>query len=66
MMPRYSVIVTRDTTESAVVEIEASNGTEAEHKAAAFASDNPHLDWKRDYTPNADEMVYTNGADLIE
>lgn len=65
-MARYSVIVTRDTTESTVVEIEADDAGDAEFKAAIFARDNPHQKWERDDTANASRQPYTNGAELIE
>lgn len=65
-MPKYSVIVTRDTTESTVVEIHAEDEDDAEAKAVAFTHDNPHLEWEQDFTPNASKEHYTNGAELIE
>lgn len=65
-MPRFSVIVTRDTTESAYVEIEAASESEAEEKAIAYSRDNPNLTWERDDTPNASKEHYTNGAEEID
>ncbi len=62
---RYSVIVTRDTTESVTILVDAVDEDEAEDKAIA-ASRDPNLKWEQDCTPNASKEHYTNGADLIE
>lgn len=65
-MPKFSVIVTRDTTESTVVEIVADSPQKAESLAITYSQDNPHLEWVQDYTPNASSDHYTNGAEEIE
>lgn len=49
MAKRYRVIVTRDTTESTVVDVEASSPEEANTKALAEARDYPgRFDWTPD------------------
>lgn len=59
---RYSVIVTRDMTESTVVEIEATDQAEAQEKAKQFARDNANLTWEPDDNGNPGDP-YTNGAE---
>lgn len=60
-MPRYSVIVTRDATESVTIEVAARDEAEAEAKAieAAEYSEDWTLDDGNFHDP------YTNGADLV-
>ena len=63
-MPRYRVVVTRDTTESAVVEVEADTREAADRAAIKQAQDSGQ--WEQDDTPNASKHPYTNdSAELI-
>ena len=59
-MPRYSVIVTRDATESVTVEVVTRDEAEAEAKALEM----DHSGWTLDDCNF--HQPYTNGADLIE
>ncbi len=61
-MKTYQVIVTRDTTESTLVTVEAENAEEAE-QAAIDQSYNPACVWAQDDTPNASSDHYTNGVE---
>ena len=65
-MPRFTVIVTRDTTESAIVEMEAANADEAAEKAIEFSHDNPDVEWFQDDTPNASSDHYVTGVEPSE
>lgn len=65
-MARYSVIVTRDTTESTVMLVEADSEEEAEAKAIEASHDDLPITWIQDDTPNASKDHYTNGAELID
>ncbi|AXK44157.1 hypothetical protein DVR09_15220 (plasmid) [Erythrobacter aureus] len=62
---RYSVIVTRDTTESITLEVDAIDEDEAEEKAIQLSHQGDHK-WEQDCTPNASKEHYTNGAELVE
>lgn len=64
-LKRFSVTVTRDTTESVTVEIEATDEADAQEKAIAFTYDNAHLTWEQDDTPNASKEHYANGAEEV-
>jgi hypothetical protein len=63
-MPRYSVIVTRDATESVTIEVAARSPGEAETKAREEAENNRDLDWTLDDGNFHDP--YTNGAELVD
>lgn len=66
-MPKYRVIVTRDTTESITVEVEAAGEEEAQSKALdASYSGNYFGQWEQDDTANASSDHYTNGAEVLE
>ena len=62
-MPRFTVIVTRDTTESAIVEMEAANADEAAEKAVIYSKDNRHIEWMQDETDNASRDHYVTGVE---
>lgn len=62
-MPRYSVIVTRDATESVTIEVAARSEAEAEEKARDEAENNWDLQWTVD--DGNWHQPYTNGADLV-
>lgn len=62
-MPRFTVIVTRDTTESAIVEMEAANADEAAEKAIIYSKMNPHIEWAQDETDNASADHYVTGVE---
>lgn len=67
MMARYSVMVTRDCTESVAVEIEASSAAEAEALALTAVSLRPDaFEWQPDECSADQSEPYTNGADLCE
>ncbi len=63
-MPKYSVILTRDVTESCVVEVEAADQDEASDLALEklYETDDPH--WALDDTP-AKPDTYVTGWDLM-
>lgn len=63
-MAKYSIILTRDTTESATVEMQASSQEEAVAKAILWAKDNDWLEWKRDDTPNASKEIYATDCEI--
>src|SRR5690606_12536961 len=52
----YSVIVTRDTTESVVLEIRAASEDEAA-KLALEKARSPEITWEQDHTPNASKEL---------
>ena len=59
MMKFFTVIVTRDTTESTILTIEARNATEASLTARELIQrDATGLVWEPDDTPNASSDVY--------
>ena len=62
-MPRFTVIVTRDTTESVIVEIEAENADEASEKAIDYSYNNPNIEWEQDDTPNASSDHYVTNVE---
>jgi len=64
-MPKFTCIVTRDTTESIIVEVEAENDEQAE-SAAIEASQDPAHSWERDYTPNASSDHYVTNTEESE
>lgn len=47
-MPKYTMIVTRDVTESALVTVEADDAVAAEEAALAAIMDAPALTWEID------------------
>lgn len=54
----YDVIVTRDTTESCAMVVEAATEDEAREHAAERAQSDPDLVWTQDDTPNASADPY--------
>lgn len=60
-MSRYSVILTRDTTESTCIEIEAESAEEANEKA--LQTDPAGLTWTPD-DGNIPQPPYLTGTDL--
>lgn len=61
-MPKFTVIVTRDTTESCEIEIEAEGQDEAEEAALARSKDSS-IEWEPDDTPNASADHYITGCE---
>lgn len=64
---KYSVIVTRDCTESAVVKINASSPEKAQEKALSMAikNDGADLEWEADDCSGMQSDPYTTGCDKI-
>lgn len=64
---KFSVIVTRDCTESTTVEVSAKSPSEAEAKALniASANDGNDVEWTVDDNSGDQSDPYTNGADPI-
>lgn len=58
MRRNYDVIVTRDTTESCTMVIEAANSSDAELAALERARADEDLVWEQDDTPNASKHPY--------
>jgi hypothetical protein len=55
----FTVIVTRDTTESAVLTVDAKNIRDARDQAMRMVlEDTNQIDWEQDYTPNASAHPY--------
>lgn len=65
-MPRFTVIVTRDTTESTSVVIDAADADEASEKALDISYNDPYIKWEQDYTPNASDDHYVTGVEEDE
>lgn len=61
----YEVIVTRDTTESTVIQVEAESPEEAEAEALS-ESYNGRYTWEQDDTPNASGEHYVTGVEPSE
>lgn len=61
-MPKFTVIVTRDTTESCQIEVEAEDRAEAEERALE-TSKSGDVTWEPDDTPNASADHYVTGCD---
>jgi hypothetical protein len=58
-MPRFTVIVTRDTTESTTMHIVAKTEEEAQDWAMRAARNHAEaLSWTKDFTPNASADPY--------
>lgn len=63
-MPRFTVILTRDLTESVSIEVEAKTPEDAEALALDMDTEEPErFQWGLD--DNTAGTAYTNGADLI-
>jgi hypothetical protein len=62
-MPRFIVTVTRDTTESTTVEIDAVDADAASEYAIGYTSNNPNIEWEQDDTPNASSDHYVTGVE---
>ena len=62
---KYDVIVTRDCTESATVQVDAKNEAEANEKALAIASanDGADVEWEHDDCSGMQSDPYTTGCD---
>lgn len=66
-MPKtYDVIITRDTTESCTMLIEATSLEEANHIALARSYEDTDLVWEQDDTPNASKNHYVTSSDTTE
>jgi hypothetical protein len=61
-MQTYQVIITRDTTESTVIQVTAESPEAAEAEALA-ASYNGRYTWEQDDTPNASGEHYVTGVE---
>ena len=61
MLKTYEVIVTRDTTESTVVQVRAASPEVAEELALAEAKGGSYI-WEPDFTPNASKDAYVTGV----
>lgn len=62
----YDVIVTRDTTESCTMLIEALNENEAHNLALQRAAEDSDLVWEGDFTPNASKQLYVTSCETSE
>ena len=63
-MSAYNVIITRDTTESVVIEVDAANEKEAEEMAYNYIWHTENVvKWEGDDTVNGE--VYTTGIERI-
>jgi len=60
----YDVIVTRDTTESCTMVIEAASLEEAQQAGLDRALNDSDLVWEQDDTPNASSDPYVTGCEL--
>ncbi len=63
-LKKYSVILTRDITESAFVEVYATSESDAEDRALDMQRDE-ELKWNVN-EGNAPDDAHTNGAELVE
>ncbi len=66
MASTFDVIVTRDTTESCTMLIEAESAEDARDKALSRARSDTDLVWEHDYTPNANKELYVTSCDRQE
>lgn len=63
-MTKFTVIVTRDTTESCAIEVEAESREEAEQAGLQTALDFPgEQEWSPDDTTNASKDPYVTGCE---
>lgn len=62
-MPRYSVIITRDVTESTVVEVEAETTEQAEVAAFEKLSNSTAAEWELDEGSWNKGEAYVTGVD---
>ena len=65
-MPTYAVIVTRDVTESTIIEVEAGSMEKAEGLALEKLSDSTDAEWLVDDGSWNHSEVYVTGVDLID
>ena len=63
-MPKFHVTVTRDTTESTTLLVDAESESAAEQAALEISYADPSCEWSGDDTPNASSDHYTNGAEV--
>ena len=64
-MPRYSVIVTRDVTESTVVEVEVESPEQVEAAALAKLFESADTEWKLDEGSWNKGDAYVTGVDEL-
>ena len=64
-MPRYSVIVTRDVTESTVVEVEAEPPEQVEAAALAKLFESADIEWELDEGSWNKGDAYVTGVDEL-
>lgn len=62
-MPKYTVLVTRDVTESVAIEVEAKSAVAAQTEALTRARHTP-LPWEPDETP-AKPDIYVTATDVV-
>lgn len=63
-MPKFNVIVTRDCTESTVVDVEAIDAAHAKELALAEAMSSPHdFEWKPDDFSGDQSLPAVTGCD---
>lgn len=65
MSKTWDIIVTRDTTESCVIIIEAASAEEAEQAALERAHSDYNLVWEQDDTPNASSDPYITNVEEL-
>jgi hypothetical protein len=64
-MPRYSVIITRDVTESSVVQVEAETPEQAETAAIEKLHDSTDTEWELDEGSWNKAAAYVTGVDEL-
>jgi hypothetical protein len=66
-MPKFRLLVTRDTTQSTVVEVEATDEDEAGFLARQqVRADQSKFDWELDDTPNASKDPYVTDCEELD
>jgi len=66
MKRMYDVIVTRDTTESCTMVVEAASASEAHEAALERSYTYDDLVWEQDDTPNASKQHYVTNCEVTE
>ena len=64
-MPRYSVIITRDVTESTIVQVEAETSEQAETAAFDKLHDSTDTEWELDEGSWNKGDAYISGVDEV-
>lgn len=67
-MPKFTVTVTRETTESTTIEVEAADASEAEDLALEQASADygANVEWSHDECSGMQSEPYTTNCDLLD